>query len=163
MSLTHGVDKAQSYKQYADATIEVPGYGGYGHRKAWMMLCIINLLRVAIRTKTHICFVTHEDSPERDAKGNLLYITMMLGSDLAEKAGLHISEIWHLEDTGSERRIAVRNCRGWKPIRSRMFEAEGSRLEFTWKYDAQKNEGMTIAKFYEQWKANNFRKIPIPA
>jgi len=73
-----------------------------------------------------------------------------------------LSEIWNMTDTGRERRIAVRNCRARKPMKSRMF-ITSEESEFIWHYDADKQEGEGIAQWYERWSQNGGKKIDLPA
>jgi hypothetical protein len=79
---------------------------------------------------------------------------------MTNSLGMQLSEIWWMQDTGKERRIAVRNVRQRQPMKTRMFD---NRLgEFTWKYDAAKWEGEGIDTWFDRWKNNNGRKIPLP-
>jgi hypothetical protein len=160
-SLQHGVEHAAMTKQHRGASIEDPGYGGYGRKKTWTKLAFVNTLRACAALKVNTCFIMHEDSPEKNDQGQVLYITMMLGSDLPDMLSCQISEVWNLTDTGTERRIAVRPVRQRKPMKSRMFKVDGPG-EFVWKYDPLTRTGMTVAGFLEQWKQNQWNKIPIP-
>lgn len=160
-ALAHGVVDAARTRQYADATIEDPGFGGFGRRKTWTMALLLNVLQVGQHTQCHTCFISHEDSPTTNNKGEVLYISMILGSDMPDKAGLQVGEIWNLVDTGTERRIMIRPARMKKPLKSRMFITDTA--EFIWRYNQNKpSTDHTVAAWYEQWKANNFNKIPIP-
>lgn len=161
-ALLHGVSHARGTKQHAGATVEDPGYGGYGRRKTWTMMLIMNILAIAQAHRCHTCFISHEDSPTTDDKGAILHISMLLGSDLPDKTGLQVGEIWNLVDTGNGRRILVRPARFKKPIKTRMFDASKS-PEFMWKYEQSKPDpAHTVAGWYEAWKANGFNKIPLP-
>lgn len=161
-ALAYGVKHAAGTRQHASATLEDPGYGGYGRRKTWTMMLILNILQVGLHAGCHTCFISHEDSPTTNDKGEILYIGMLLGSDMPDKAGLQVGEIWNLVDTGTERRVLVRPARLKKPIKTRMFEATSP--EFIWKYNQSKpDHAHTVAAWYERWKANQFRKIPLPS
>lgn len=162
-ALQHGVRHAAGSRQHTGATIEDPGYGGYGRRKTWTMMLLMNILAVAQATHCHTCFISHEDAPTTDDKGAILFISMLLGSDLPDKTGLQVGEIWNLVDTGNGRRIMVRPARMKKPIKTRMFDASKS-PEFMWKYEQSKPDpAHTVAGWYELWKANRFNKIPLPS
>lgn len=161
-ALQYGVEHASKMRQHRDATLEDPGYGGYGRRKVWTTLAVQNVLRECNRRKIHFCVVSHEDTPDKDNEGQIVNITMMLGSDLAEKVGLQISEIWHLRDTGDKRIISLRPFGRRKPIRTRMFDTEKvSQIE--WKYDIDvaddKQPEHTIAGWYARWQKNKYEKI----
>jgi len=161
MAIIHGVAHASRTRQHASVTIEDPGFGGYGRRKTWTMLLVINILNAATKAGCHTCLISHEDSPTTNAQGEVLYIGMLLGSDLPDKAGLQMTEIWNIVDIGTGRRIMVRPARQRKPIKTRMFLADTP--EFMWQYDQNKPDPKhTIAYWYDQWAANGFQKIPLP-
>lgn len=161
MALKHGVIVAQSTAKGRGATMEEPGFAGYGNKYTWMNLMVSNLLRETKRAGKHIIFICHEDRMEKDREGNPLYISILLGSSLVEQIPINLSEVWHVEDTGKERRIQVRNCRMYKPMKSRMFRTDGD-PEFLWKYDAIKWTGEGISDWFKQWKAASGKKIPLP-
>ena len=160
-ALQHGVSVAQGTKKGQYSTIEDPGYSGYGNKNTWTRLCVKNLLKATGVTNRNMIFIAHEDKPEKNANGELMFISIMLGSSLNEQIPIDLSEIWNLHDTGHERRIAVRNCRLRKPLKSRMFITSGS-PEFEWTYDADTDKGEGIADWYNQWKENLGSKIPLP-
>lgn len=161
-ALQHGVRHAAGTAQHKSVTLEDPGYGGYGRRKTWTMSLFMNILAIAQQKKCHTCFISHEDSPEKDKEGNIMYISMLLGADLPDKAGLQVGEIWNLTDSGGVRKIMVRAARMKKPIKSRMFDAS-KEPEFTWRYNqSNPTPEHTVASWVEQWTANGFNKIPLP-
>ena len=158
---THGVTVAANTAKGRGATIEDPGYAGYGNKNTWTRLCVKNLLKATGRTGRNMIFIAHEDKPTVNKDGQVLFISIMLGSSLNEQIPIDLSEIWNLTDTGKERRIAVRNSRMKKPLKSRMFITSGE-PEFDWKYDADEDEGPGIETWYDQWVANGGKKIPLP-
>ncbi|KKN03640.1 hypothetical protein LCGC14_1105680 [marine sediment metagenome] len=160
-ALTHGVVKAAGTPKGKYATIEDPGYSGYGRKNTWTRLCVKNLLKATGRVDRNMIFIAHEDKPVTNTQGEILFISIMLGSSLNEQIPVDLSEIWNLSDTGRERRIAVRNCRLRKPLKSRMFITSGA-PEFIWKYNADSDEGPGIADWIEEWKQNSGKKIPLP-
>ncbi len=161
IALKHGVTVAQGSAKGRLSTLEDPGYAGYGNKYTWMNLMVANFLRETKRAGKHIIFICHEDRMEKDKEGNPLYISILLGSSLVEQIPLNLSEVWHVEDTGKERRIQVRNCRMFKPMKSRMFMTD-KEPEFNWKYDANKWKGEGISDWLEMWKAASGKKIPLP-
>ncbi len=159
------VDSLTSYAQLAveegisltkGATLERPSPGAYGARNALTLRLIAGLLRLTHKYNKHIIFITHEDAAVTDDDGHVLYITMQLGGKLPDQAALQISEVWFMNDTGKDRRIAVRPVRSRKPMKTRMFDVGvGSVQEFTLKPEH------TIEGFWNQWiQANG--KIPVP-
>jgi hypothetical protein len=163
-ALYHGVKVAQGTNKgkKEGVTIESPGYSGFGNKNTWTQLCVSNLLQVTGELERNMIFIAHEDKPEKDSNGIVLYISIMLGSSLNEQVPVKLSEIWNMTDTGKERRIAVRNCRARKPMKSRMF-ITSEESEFIWHYDADKQEGEGIAQWYERWSQNGGKKIDLPA
>ena len=160
---TEKMEKGTASKNLPNAgiTIEDPGFAGYGRRKTWTMLLVLNILQIAQKVGCHTCLISHEDSPTTNAKGEVLHIGMLLGSDLPDKAGLQMTEIWNLVDIGSGRRIMVRPARLKRPIKTRMFLADTP--EFDWQYNQNKPDPKhTVAYWYDQWAANNYSKIPLP-
>jgi len=161
-ALSHGVYAAQSTSKGKGATLEDPGFAGYGNKNTWTRLLVKHLLEVTGKLNRHMIFIAHEDKPEKNDQGAVLFITIMLGSSLSEQVPLQISEVWAMTDTGKERRIAVRPCRSRKPMKTRMFIANSSEPEFKWNYDADKLEGEGIADWYAAWKENGFSKLQLP-
>jgi hypothetical protein len=160
-ALVHGVTVAKSTKKGRDSTLEEPGYSGYGNKNTWTRICVKHLLAITGKHNRHMIFIAHEDSPTRDDQGHLMFITLMLGSSLVQQVPIDLSEVWHLDDTGKERRIAVRACRMRKPMGSRMF-LSASEPEFIWDYNSESGSGQGIGDWYDTWVKNKGRKIPLP-
>lgn len=156
-ALQHGVvDAARS-----GATLEDPGFKGYGRKNVWTRVMVSNLLRATAKHNRHIIFICHEDNPTKNQDGVVMSITIMLGSSLAEEVPLQLSEVWHMKDTGKERKLAVRPYSVYKPMKTRMF-VTNDKPQFEWKFDPHTWEGHTIEGWFEQWKANGFKKIALP-
>ena len=160
-ALSHGVVKAAGTPKGRGATLEDPGYSGYGNKNTWTHLAVTRLLEATGRVGRNMIFIAHEDKPVTNSEGTVLYISIMLGSSLNEQVPVKLSEIWNLTDTGKERRISIRNCRARKPMKSRMFLSSDA-PEFVWNYDAEEDKGEGIADWFDQWKANGGKKIPLP-
>lgn len=165
------VDSLTAYSQTAlesaigkerGSTLEKPGWGAYGARNAFTLRLIQAVLRNAIRYNKHVIFITHEDAPVTNDEGLVLYITMQLGGKLPDQAALQLSEVWYMNDTGKERRIAVRPTRSRKPMKTRMFDAT-SNIEFVWKFDFNKADSNlhTLEHWYNEWKAHG-KKLKVP-
>lgn len=163
-SLTAYMDKATKHivTLLKGATVERPSQQGYGYRNAYLGQFVSNILRITKECNVHIIFIAHEDVPDKTEDGAIISIPIMLGGKLKEGIPLQISEVWAVEDTGKERRIAVRPCRMRKPMKTRMFDTS-SGPEFKWNFDAMKMEGPgTIENFYNMWRDAGFKKIPLP-
>lgn len=160
-ALEHGVVIARTTTKGAKSTLEDPGYSGYGNLNVWTRLCVNHMLKVTQIAKRHMIFIAHEDKPERDDKGVVMYISIMLGSSLVEQVPIQLGEIWALEDTGTKRRIAVRPCRWRKPMKTKMFVTNKD-PEFDWDFDAITWKGETVEDWFNKWRANEFKKIELP-
>lgn len=160
-ALVHGVAKAQGTAKGRSSTLEDPGYAGYGNKNVWTNLAVMNMLKMTKKFNTHMIFIAHEDKPEKNQDGAVMYISIMLGSSLTQQIPVSLSEIWAMEDTGKVRRIAVRPCRARKPMKTRMFSTD-KEPEFLWKYDAETGKGEGIETWYKRWVKNGGKKIEIP-
>ncbi|NJL53743.1 AAA family ATPase [bacterium] len=159
-ALHHGVKLAQSTNKGRSATLEDPGYSGFGNKNTWTRLVVNNLLQSTGRLGRHCIFIAHEDKPTTNDQGVVLFISIMLGSSLNEQVPIKISEVWHLSDNGKKHMISIRPCYNRKPMRTRMFKTTQG-PQFEWHFDVDKWEGDTIAKWYEQWTATG-GKIDVP-
>ena len=160
-ALSHGILKAQKTAKGKYATIEDPGFAGYGNKNTWTRLAIAKMLKATGTVKRNIIFIAHEDKPLLDKDGNVVSISIMLGSALNEQVPIDFGEVWNLSDTGRERRIAIRNCRFRSPVKSRIFLTNGD-PEFEWTYDSIKDEGEGIADWYKEWVEGDGKKINLP-
>ncbi len=159
-ALIAGVDEAKKTPKGRDSTIENPGYSGYGNKSAWTRTATLNLLRITAQQNCNMIFTAHEDKAERDKAGLPIHISIMLGSSLVQQVPLNIGEVWRVFDDGKKRVIQTRSRGLYRPMRSRMFQQSPS--QFVWDFNAETNEGGTISDWWEQWRSNQFRKIPVP-
>lgn len=159
-ALAHGVIKAAQKYPSQGVTLEDPGFKGYGYKNTYTRECILNLLRVAAQNNKHICFIAHEDVPDKNQDGVVYQITIMLGSSLSQQAPVNISEVWHMRDTGTERQIAVRPFGAYRPMGTRMFDTTKA-TRFVWKYNAVTQQGEGIEQWYNAWLEAT-GKIPLP-
>lgn len=146
------------------ATLEFPGLQGYGARTTVSVAALKSLLRVTGRYNKNFIAITHEDDPTTDAKGNTLFISMMLGGKIKNNVALQISEIWFIQDTDKGRRVLVRPARGRQPMKTRMFKSEIG-PEFTLTFDANKPDAGqpgAISELYKQWVDGGKVKINFP-
>lgn len=143
-------------------SIETPGQTAYGARNILTYRMFTDIFTITKRYNKNVIFITHEAAPHTDDKGNTLFITMALGGQLPGVGSAQLSEVWHMEDTQQGRRIQVRPCRSYKPMKTRMFDATQS-PEFFWKYDINKPDpAMEIATWRKEWEAGNGKKIALP-
>jgi hypothetical protein len=161
-ALSYGVVKAQSTAKGKSSTIEDPGFAGYGNKNTWTHLMISNLLASTARTNRHCVFIAHEGAPDKNEQGAAISITMILGSNLSREVPIKINEVWAMYDTGKTRMIAIRPCRMRTPMKTRMFETSGE-PEFVLNYDPLRDsDDKAISGWYDKWKKNGFKKIPLP-
>lgn len=161
--LVHGVANASTTRQHASATLEDPGFGGYGRKKRWVMSCVANLTQVTKRLGVNICFISHEDSPEKDNQGNSLFITMILGSDLPQTLAIQFSEVWLLRDDAKGNKVISVMAHGlYRPMKTRMFAASKQNRSFAWEFNPDTREGETIAEWLDMWRANGYNRLKLP-
>jgi hypothetical protein len=161
MALTHMILSGKGNGGKFNATMEAPGLAAYGGRNRIVLSTVRSLLRVAGEFNKHICFVCHEDTPNKDKDGVVESITLMLGGSLPQEVPLQISEVWHVEDQGNRRIIGLRPYAKRTPMRSRMFDTRATNT-FEWKYDAITDVGMKITDWYDSWQKTGFSKIGVP-
>lgn len=158
-TLARGIDVTKG------ATIERPSPGAYMARNNLAINLIRNVLQITGRHDKHVCFIAHEGPPQTNDDGALLGYTMSLGGQLPSQAALRINECWAgFEDGKNRKMIICRKSRMRDPAKSRMFDVSKS-SEFEFKFDPSdwnNEKNMTIAGFYEKWKANGFDKIDMP-
>lgn len=161
LALEHGVVHALQHRPKEKPSIEDPGFAGYGRKNTWTRYMVMNLARLTARLDRHIIFIAHEDMPQKDKEGNVVAISIMLGSSLNEQVPIKLSEIWWMQDTGKERRLAIRPVRSRRPMKSRMFVTD-DKPEFVCDYDAMTGEGDNLGTYYELWQKNGYSKLPLP-
>lgn len=142
------------------SSIERPGMHGYTYRNASVLRATIALMKLCSDHKRHLILITHEGSADRNDEGAVLSVTMALSEGTANQVGLRFNEVWHLSDTGTERRIALRPARLRKPMKTRLFNAD--KPEFVWHYNPDTQVGEGIADWYHAWQAGGGKKLPLP-
>lgn len=160
-ALAFGVTKARATPKGRNATMEDPGYSGYGHKRTYIEQCVRNIASSCSKYNVNCIFIAHEGPPNVNNDGVVIERTLMLGSSLNITIPKDIGEIWYLADTGKERRLYIRNSGPIKPMRSRMFKSEATQ-HFRVNFDADKWIGTGIADWLAAWKANDFKKIDPP-
>lgn len=163
IAVTHAIlsGKAAKFTRDTPPTVEAPGIAGYGIRNRIVLSMVRMLLRVTAEFAKHCFFICHEDVPAKDKKGEIVSVTLLLGGSLPTEVPLKISEVWYLAEAGKRREIFTRPFGLHKPMRTRMFDTT-KESKFTWDYDVMTDKGLKIEHLWEKWKANEFKRIPIP-
>lgn len=161
-ALPHGVKVAQSTTKGKSASLEDPGYSGWGNKNTWTRLLVTNMLIMTLKHKRNIIFIAHEDKPTTNDQGHVMFITMMLGSSLSSQVPVQIGETWWLYEKNGKRHIAVRPVQQRKPMKTKMFKVgPKDPSTFEWKFNADTWEGEGINDWYEAWKQAG-AKIALP-
>jgi hypothetical protein len=164
-SVTAFATKATAYsvghKNAPGAAFENPSMSGYGFRNRFTLGLCKSLLYITGKHNKNLILVCHEDVPKTNDKGEIQRITILLGGSLPEEVPLQISEVWHMRDTGTERRVTVRSSGLTKPMKSRMFDTTGP-IEFVVS-DKVTPSKVTLTTLFDRWRENKFDKIKVPS
>lgn len=165
-SLSHAAELAldNGIKNVSNSKVEKPAIGSYQYRNNLTLKLIANVLRVTAEfdPPKHVVFIAHENTGNKNDDGAIMSYTLLLGGDLPSSAPNKINEVWCLFDAGQKgRMIMIRKARMREPMKTRMFNTMGE-PEFEWRFDPEKWEGMKVEDWYNDWRANGYRKIPLP-
>jgi len=133
---------------------------GYGFRNRFTLGLCKSLLLVTGKHSKNLILICHEDVPKTNDKGEIQRITILLGGSLPEEVPLQISEVWHMRDTGTERRISVRPSGLTKPMKSRMFNTT-TESEFVVSTKAIPSK-VKLSDLFDLWRQNKYDKIELP-
>ena len=122
---------------------------------------IMSVIKATGAYNKHVIFIAHEDTPSKDELTGALMVSILVGGKMQSEIPIKLSEVWHLEDTGKNRKITIRSSRLRKPMKSRMFVTSES-SDFTWSFDPESWEGEGIADWYNKWVKNDGKKIELP-
>lgn len=145
-------------------SIEVPGLAAYGARTQFLIAGMSQVIRATRKKQAHIWFLAHEDTPERNEKGDFLYQTILMSENAINQSGASISEIWWMRETNNARHIAIRPTQGHKPMGSRMFRMDEG-VDFKLKYDPEKPDlaqPMSIASLWKTYIDSGMKKLSLP-
>ena len=142
------------------SSMERPGQHGYQYRNSSVVRVTNVLMQLCNQHRRHLVVITHEGTPNKNDEGAIVSVTMALSDSAATQIGMRFNEVWHLSDTGTERRIAVRPCRSRKPMKTRLFNAD--KPEFVWHYNPDDRSGEGIAAWYDAWQVGGGKKLPLP-
>lgn len=157
---TKAVAYSIGHKSAPGAVNENPGPSGYGFRNRHALALCKNLLLVTGRHQRHCIFICHEDAPDKNEKGEVLAITILLGGTLPVEVPLQISEVWNMQDLTNKRIVQVRQVGIRKPMKSRMFNTN-DRFEMEVSNKANPSR-VKLADLFEQWRAKGYDKIELP-
>ena len=155
LALEHAVAISRS------STTVLPGQNGYAARNTLVKRAVTSLMRLCERHARHLIFIAHEGSPRTNEEGATIEVPTILTSTLIEPIVISLSEVWWMDDTGKERRIAVRPVRLRKLMKTRMFDARVVQ-EFVWRYDSETMKGDGIAEWFKAWNNNGGHKLSLP-
>lgn len=145
-------------------TLEAPGISAYGARTAYLTDGMWRILRATRRIGCHIWFLAHEDTPERNEKGEFLYQSILMSENSLNQASASISEIWWMRDIGNNgRELYVRPALMHKPMGSRMFRMDG-KSGFKLSYDPEKpdmDQPHSIASLWAKFRSDG-KKLMVP-
>lgn len=164
IALLHAIETSVGKTMKFTPSIEAPGLQAYGARKEYVVALIRNVLKATARKHLHCIFIGHEDDPQLDDDGKFLYQSIMLSQKTVNNVALAISEIWYLRESDGKRYVAVRACRGHKPMGSRIFDMSGE-PEFELLYDQDvpdEDQGHTIAAWWNVWEKGGRVKLSLP-
>ena len=155
MALRHGISEVRG------ATMEMPTLQGYGRRNSYTLQAITQFIKVTGQFDKHCVLIAHEDAPQKDELTGQVLVSILVGGKMQSEIPIKLSEVWHLQDTGKERKITIRSSRLRKPMKSRMF-IQSDKSDFTWNFDPESWKGDGIEEWYEKWVDNDGRKIELP-
>ena len=121
----------------------------------------MSVIRVTGALDKHVIFIAHEDVPKQDEMTGAVMVSILVGGKMQSEIPIKLSEVWHLQDTGKDRKITIRSSRLRKPMKSRMFVTSGN-SDFTWSFDPETWTGDGIGEWYKAWVDNGGKKIPLP-
>ena len=141
--------------------MEAPTLQGYGRRNSYTMQGIMSVIRTTGAANKHVIFVAHEDAPQKDELSGAIMVSILVGGKMQSEIPIKLSEVWHLEDTGKNRKLTIRSSRLRKPMKSRMFVTSES-SDFTWSFNPESWDGEGIEDWYNKWVKNDGKKIELP-
>jgi hypothetical protein len=180
-SLTSYWDLALHYAVGKDArtnnqiSMETPSQAGYGRRVRAVHAAMTSLMGLTMRMKIDTIIILHEKAQQtkqvvvQGAGGKptvveqLQDITPSVTENIMNSIGVRVGEIWHMTALdGGKRRIEVRPCHNYSPMKTRMFEARGTNCEFNVPFDLYTGEGDGIATWVTAWREGGGRRIALP-
>lgn len=144
-----------------NSTLELPGQNGWTARNAIFKRILTVMDRAAELSNRHLIFTAHEGSPHTNDNGVVTEVPPILSEAAVVTTAVKMSEIWWMQDTGRQRKIAVRPMATRKFVKTRMWNTKDGQ-DFAWNYDTDDMKGDGISTWFDMWKANGGRKLPLP-
>lgn len=146
-------------------TIAEPGLSAYGARTTHLARIIRGFTRLAKRHNRHLIFTAHEDVPDKDKKGNIISIGIMLSARAINNSSTQVSDIWHLRNIDSTRVLSFAPRAKREPMGSRVFYTTRGEDHVNLTYDPREpleGQAHTISNWYSQWVDGGYKKMPVP-
>lgn len=158
-AVSRSIGESRTFKP----SIETPGLAAYGARTQNTLVTMQKLLKATAQAGLHCFFTAHLAEPERNKEGEYLYETIALSDNTINGSTLAISEIWYMDEATKKRTLAIRACRGKKPMGTRLFVTD-KEPEFTLKYDPTKGNDQphSIETWFNAWVKGGKQKLPLP-
>lgn len=148
-----------------DPSIETPGLAAYGARTQYLIATMGGVIRATRRKGCHVWFIAHEDTPERNEKGDFLYQSILMSDNAINQSSAAISEIWRMTEKDNARTVQIRQTATHKPMGTRIFKTE-QKKEFKAIYDINKpdlDQPLSIASLWEKYISSGMKKLDVPA
>lgn len=145
-------------------SMEAPGLAAYGARTNYLIAAMSAVNRAARRKQAHTWFIAHEDTPERNEKGEFLYQSILMSENAINNASAAISEIWRMSEKDNARTVHIRSTGTHKPMGTRIFRTE-EKKEFKLVYDIDKpdlEQPMSIASLWKSYLDGGMKKLHVP-
>lgn len=145
-------------------SIEAPGLAAYGARTQFLIAAMDQTIRASRKKGAHLWFMAHEDTPERNEKGDFLYQSILMSDNAINQASAAISEIWWMRESNNARHIAIRPTQGHKPMGTRLFRTDEA-VDFKLKYDPEKpdaDQPMAISTLWQSYIDGGLKKLHVP-
>ena len=154
-------DNCAGIKTLLEEHPEMATLQGYGRRNSYTMQGVMSFIKATGAYNKHCIIIAHEDAPQKDEMTGAMMVSILVGGKMQSEIPIKLSEVWHLEDNGKDRKITIRANRMKKPMKSRMFKMDKD-TSFSWNYNPEDWSGDGIAAWYNAWVANNGKKIDLP-
>ena len=154
-------------------SMETPSMTGYSQRNQVVHQTMSAVLGLTMKLKLDTLILLHEAAqrtkqvPVQGQPGKFVEvdedITPSVTENIMNSIGVRVGEIWHMTaiDSG-HRRIELRPVRGYAPMKTRMFAAQGNACEFNVPFDALTGKGDGISTWVEAWRTGGGRRLALP-
>lgn len=178
-SLTSYYDLALAYAVGKDArstnsiSMETPSQAGYGRCNRAVHAAMTAIMGLTMRLKLDTIILLHEATPRTKQVGvagqpgkfteEVQDITPSVTERIMNSIGVRVGELWHMTAIeGGTRRIELRPCRGYTPMKTRMFDIQGNNCEFIVPFDVRTGKGDGISTWVDAWRKGGGRRLALP-